>query len=539
VKKHWRPKLRTLFIVISLIILSLPLTGISILRLYESALIRQTESSLIAQASWLIEDYKQRLIDTYPDVISSNYGNPLIMPPGQNTAVSNEKWQPLRATLDLNYSPVLAQPPDALPVSQVADQRAIAIGQQLQALLKEVQKTTLAGMRIVDSQGIVIASTGGELGLSLSNRTEVRQALSGHAVRVLRRRISDEAKPLLSSISRAAEVRIFLAHPVQIEQRVVAVVILSRTPLDIMQVLYEQRHLLILSALVLFLIVILLAWFTSFSISKPIQRLIRQANAANKQQQAEMPTLMHPLIDEIDQLSRALHKMVAQQNQRADYINNFAAQVSHEFKTPICAIKGSLELLYDHRQQMSEQEVNHFLNNIEADISRMQRLMMRLTELARADTIKTPNTAQNLLPVVQDLIQAYKHRIAISLDTDSDDYPVFIAREILDSLLSNLIENACQHGGDSINISCRKNKQQLILLISDNGRGISAHNADKIFTPFFTTARKKGGTGLGLAISKTLIQAHQGDIKLLESETGCTFKLTFTLQILRTIEKGL
>ncbi|RLD70364.1 MAG: sensor histidine kinase, partial [Bacteroidetes bacterium] len=78
----------------------------------------------------------------------------------------------------------------------------------------------------------------------------------------------------------------------------------------------------------------------------------------------------------------------------------------------------------------------------------------------------------------------------------------------------------------------RKDKQQLSLLISDNGKGISENNADKIFTPFFTTARKKGGTGLGLAISKTLIQAHQGDIELLKSKTGCTFKLTFALQIL-------
>jgi len=519
VNRRWRPKLGTLFIVISLIVLSLPLAGISILRLYESALIRQTESSLIAQASWLIADYKQRLGASYTDLSEIK------------TSSAEQKWQPLNASLDLNYSPVLAPPPDAQVVSQKADPQAIIIGQQLQPLLKEVQKTTLAGMRIVDNQGIVIASTGAELGLSLSNRIEVQQALSGHAVRVLRQRISDEPKPLLSSISRGAELRIFLAHPVIIKQQVVAVVILSRTPQDIMQLLYTQRHLFITAVLVLLFVVILLAWFTSFNISKPIQCLIRQANTANKQKQADMPPLMHPFIDEIEQLSNALHQMVMQQNKRADYIKQFATRVSHEFKTPISAIKGSLELLHDHRREMSEQEVQHFLNNIDEDISRMQQLMQRLTELAKADTIKASVVTDNLLPVLQDIIQRYKDKTVITIDADNDNYPVFIAQEILDSVLTNLFDNACQHGGDSIEITCRKNKQQLILLFHDNGKGVSANNADKIFTPFFTTARKTGGTGLGLAISKTLIQAHQGDIKLLHSKTGCTFKLTFTVQI--------
>jgi len=518
VNRHWRPKLQTVFIIISLIILCLPLTGISILRLYESALIRQTESSLIAQASWLIADYKQRLRTSYAELSEIK------------SSSEQKKWQPLNASLDLNYSPVLAQPPDAQVVSQKADAQALAIGQQLQPLLKEVQKTTLAGMRIVDSQGIVVASSGTELGLSLANRIEVQQALSGQAVRVLRQRISDEPKPLLSSISRGAELRIFLAHPVIIKQQVVAVVILSRTPQDIMQLLYAQRHLFITAVLILLFVVILLAWFTSFNISKPIKSLIRQANAANKQQ-ADMPPLIHPFIDEFEQLSNALYQMVMQQNQRADYIKQFATQVSHEFKTPISAIKGSLELLHDHRREMSEQEENHFLNNIDEDISRMQRLMSRLTELAKADTIKTSTEAQNLFPVLQDVIQRYKHKVLITLDADSDNYPVFIAREILDSVLTNLFDNACQHGGDSIDINCQKNRQQLILLFKDNGTGVSANNADKIFTPFFTTARKTGGTGLGLAISKTLMQAHQGDIKLLKSKTGCTFKLTFTLQI--------
>jgi len=271
---QWRPKLRTLFISISLVVLILPLASIFLLRLYESALVRQTEASLIAQASWIVSSYKQRLKDSYPERDWRQYGNALPKSLLEKAKKTQSKWHPQPPTLDLNNDHILAKPPNAIIRQSPQDTIALSIGQQLQPILKEVQLTTLAGIRIVDSQGIIIASTGQGLGASLVNRIEVEQALAGYPIRVLRRRISDEPRPMLTSISRGTGVRIFLAHPIIFQQRIVAAVILSRTPPDIFQVLYAKRYLFSSYGLILLLLVILIAWFTSFSITKPIKALV-------------------------------------------------------------------------------------------------------------------------------------------------------------------------------------------------------------------------------------------------------------------------
>jgi len=442
---------------------------------------------------------------------------------------AQSKWHPQPPTLDLNNDPVLAKPPDAIVSQFPQDTIAWLIGQQLQPILKEVQLTTLAGIRIVDSQGTIIASTGHGLGASLLNRIEVEQALAGYPVRVLRQRISDEPRPMLTSISRGTGVRIFLAHPIIIQQRIAGAVILSRTPPDIFQVLYAKRFLFSSYGLLLLLLVILIAWFTSFSITKPIQALVKLAQRASEGEYADMPTLAHPIIDEIQQLSQALNKMVEKQNQRAAYIKNFASHVSHEFKTPITAIKGALEILNDHRGDMSTEEIEQFLTNIDKDTYRMQQLMQRLTQLAKADVVVVTDTAHDILEILNSLACRYKDKISISISMTSDSprYPILMARELIETIFINLIENSVQHNGKKITIQITPKVDQIEVSFSDNGSGISNNNSEKVFQPFFTTTRQAGGTGLGLAITKTLLQAHAGDIKLLSGTRGCTFIMTF------------
>jgi signal transduction histidine kinase len=524
----WRPKLRTLFIVISLIVLILPLAGILLLRLYENALVRQTESNLIMQASWIIASYKQRLKTSYPQLDLTYYGNPLAKPLQVKYKTNQPKWQPQPATIDLNNDPVLNKPADAKLSQYSQNLQAYTIGQQLQPILKEAQLSTLAGIRVVDYQGTIIATTGQDLGYSLSSRVEVKKALMGYSVRVLRQRISDEPRPVLTSISRGTHIRIFLAHPVIINQRIAAVVILSRTPPDIFQVLYGKRQLLVYYGLLLLLLVIFIAWFTSISITRPIQTLVRQAKMASEGEQGSaMPRLTHPFIYEIDQLSRALNKMVQKQNKRASYIKNFASHVSHEFKTPITAIKGALELLNDHHQDMSVQEIEQFLSNINKDANRMLQLMKRLTQLAKSDIVIVSHKTQDLLPILYSLISDYKKKLSITIEADCAQFPVLMAKELIETIFINLIENAMQHGSSELTVQLTGNAEFFIVFISDNGCGISENNAHKVFKPFFTTTRKKGGTGLGLSIIKNLMQAHQGDIELQESQKGCRFKLIF------------
>ena len=108
-----------------------------------------------------------------------------------------------------------------------------------------------------------------------------------------------------------------------------------------------------------------------------------------------------------------------------------------------------------------------------------------------------------------------------------------MAEDVLESILSNLLDNARQHGGDAVTVAVTcpapGADSPLLIEVSDNGPGISAANAARVFEPFFTTARARGGTGLGLAVVKSLLAAHRGDIRLAEAPAGTRMQVRLPL----------
>jgi signal transduction histidine kinase len=116
--------------------------------------------------------------------------------------------------------------------------------------------------------------------------------------------------------------------------------------------------------------------------------------------------------------------------------------------------------------------------------------------------------------------------LAVTVDETGSRAPVAIDGDTLDSVLSNLLDNARQHSGRDVQVwlGARLDEDSVVLTVRDNGPGISDANAARVFEPFFTTARSQGGTGLGLAVVRALVRAHGGDVWLGNSgEHGSTF----------------
>src|SRR4029453_13572958 len=128
------------------------------------------------------------------------------------------------------------------------DAEALAAGARLADVVRAASRETLSGIRIGDRNGIVVASSGEEGGLSLAHREEVKDALAGRRVSLLRVRTSTEPDPPLHSISRGQRYRVFLAPPAKAGDRVVGAVVLSRTPLDISKALWLNRRPLVVLA---------------------------------------------------------------------------------------------------------------------------------------------------------------------------------------------------------------------------------------------------------------------------------------------------
>ena len=266
---------------------------------------------------------------------------------------------------------------------------------------------------------------------------------------------------------------------------------------------------------------------TAFAIARPVAALMRQTERAARGERGAVAVLTHPGTSEIAQLSEAVAHMARSLEERGEYIRNFAANVSHEFKTPLTAMQGAVELLREHGATMSDVERNQFLENIGANTNRLARLVRKLLELARADVMQPASENSDLGAVMSQVATRYREQgLAVELETPTPHVSVAIHEETLDSILNNLLDNARQHGGSQVlvKLGTQVGEDSVELTVRDSGPGVSGANAPRVFEPFFTTARPQGGTGLGLAVVRALVRAHGGDVWLDTSERGATFR---------------
>ncbi len=509
-----RPSLRTLLLAVNVLVLALPVGGLWALRLYESALVRQTESELLGQAAFLSAAYRQALRRERHEA------------PAPEPTPAGERWRPRSATLDLAVDTVQPRPSVAPPSTTAVEPAARAAGSEVMGLMHDAQLVTLAAIRVVDPNGTVVATTGEELGATLVERDEVARALRGETVSLLRERISDEPPPPLASASRGSQVRVFVAEPVVDSGAIVGAVLLSRSPRSIGQTLYGKRYLLLGGTVLLLGLVLVMALFTSRAVARPLAAVVEQTERAARGERGAVVALQRPITREVARLSEAVAAMARSLEERADYIRGFASHVSHEFKTPLTAIQGAVELLRTHDTTMPAEKRTRFLANVAADAERLERLVRRLLELARADVLQPAGEDAHVEAIVAAVADRYRASgLAVDLRGSIGDRRAAITGEILESVLSSLLDNARQHGGANARatITLDTSASGATIRVADDGDGISPANSAKIFDPFFTTARDDGGTGLGLTIARSLLAAHGGTIDFVPSARGAAF----------------
>lgn len=506
-------KLRSFFAVILLVVLLLPLSGGYFFRIYENELVRQTETELIAQGVFISAMYKQALqADTQHD---ANFGNEILNP----AAPLDEKYTPIPPSLDLRTATIHPTRPDAIAPNAPASATALSVAATITPVIEDARMSTLAGIRILDPNGVVIVGKN-DMGLSLADIDEVRPALQGHYTSVLRQRISDEPRPPIASLSRGTDVRVFIAMPIIQDNRVVGVAYLSRSPRNILNALYEERKSVFLAGLSILLMTTAIALLLSAAIGRPLNALTRHAQllAAGERPLRKLPS---PPISEIASLTQSFDVMSETIAARSAYIKSFAMHLAHEFKTPLTAIQGAIELLNDHPHDMTAAERAHFLSNITHDTDRLKKLVTRLLELARADVMQAQSETTNIAPLINNIAASYSGKVQV--DMPQGTLNANIGADILETALVNLIDNSLQHGATHVLLRVTPQVGKIELCVTDNGPGISAGNAARLFTPFFTTKRENGGTGLGLVITQSLLRSYDGEVFYTPTASGAQF----------------
>jgi two-component system phosphate regulon sensor histidine kinase PhoR len=208
------------------------------------------------------------------------------------------------------------------------------------------------------------------------------------------------------------------------------------------------------------------------------------------------------------------------------------ANVSHEIKTPLTAIKGFVETLQQGTvEDKAEQE--RFLGIVLKHVNRLVAILEDLLALSRMEQENGIKEVRLSIGKIKDVIQtaiqvcqpkAAARDITISVDA-VEDLSANLDATLLEQAFVNLIDNAVKYSddGSQVRISAGQTKREVTIKFADQGAGIPNKHLPRLFERFYRVdkarSRKLGGTGLGLAIVKHIVQAHGGHITV-ESSLG-------------------
>ncbi len=539
-KKRWPAlRLRTILFTTLFIVAGLPGISAVFLRVYENALVRQTEAELMAQGAVIAALAEEnwpggpKRLPTRPipvDTRASEYPSASELRNGVNTRqVQSREWpsedfyNPERPTIDLRTTPVLPDRPQAMFTGRTADPDAAAAANKIAPVLFQTARTTLASIRLTDKAGIVVYGLQ-EKGGSYGALPEIQRALSGKRATVLRTNTTYEQRTILEIFSRGSTLRVHHARPIRIGDRAVGVVLLSRSPRGLFLGMYEDRGKIAAGALGIFVLLLFLVGLLTRGIARPIDELAT-ATKGGARGTLDVPETPATAAVEIRTLYANYREMAARIDKRSRYLQDFAAAVSHEFKTPIAGIKGALELLGDHGATMSKAERQRFLTNANADADRLQHLVERLLDLARADMANNiEGVAEALAGPVSRIADAHRTAgFAITVDVPQTLLKVAVPGATIEAVVETLIENSKQAGASALSIAADRRVDMITLRIADNGPGVPPGDRDRLFDAFFTSRRSEGGSGLGLAIARSLLAASGATLVLEDGEAGATF----------------
>lgn len=226
---------------------------------------------------------------------------------------------------------------------------------------------------------------------------------------------------------------------------------------------------------------------------------------------------------------------------------NFINNMTHEFKTPIAAIKLASEILKPRIAKTGTPALIEYMDIIQQENNRMLQLVETILNNANISRgeIRLDRVYLNINDHIKNLLEPYKMRITEQgglLSTNlTADHPILLADPTyINSAIGNIIDNAIKYARSNRQLKVHiytKNKDQntISIYIQDNGIGISKQDAKKVFDKFYRVPTKNlhniKGFGLGLNYARAIIEAHKGSISIKSSlGTGTTIKIILPVQ---------
>lgn len=203
------------------------------------------------------------------------------------------------------------------------------------------------------------------------------------------------------------------------------------------------------------------------------------------------------------------------------YREALLSSISHDLRTPLATITGAVTGLRELGERMTPENRDDLLQSIEEESGRMSRFVANLLDMTRieAGTLKPKQDWVDIADVVQSAVErTRKHAPGRSIETGiAADLPLIRGDSVLiGQVLFNLLDNAVKYGGEEpINVYARRDGKDVLISVTDHGKGIPPEDLDRIFEKFYRRGKPDGrspGTGLGLSIARGFVEAMGGRI---------------------------
>jgi signal transduction histidine kinase len=332
--------------------------------------------------------------------------------------------------------------------------------------------------------------------------------------------------------------KLLVCHAVFVSDDGSEIVYVQESSRRAVRALYDLRYHLARLSIVMLPLALVFSWWMGRRMVRPIEwlrtRVLEKAKSADRRADLEPPP-----DDEVGELAKAFNDLLHALDERRRENESVAADLVHELKNPVAAIRACAESLA--AGGADEKKAARMSKILAESSNRLDALVSQYLELARAEA-GMPNEQRTEVDLA-----ALAKGVASSLEPAFPDTKIVVVAEDvavvvegvssrLDSLVRNLVDNAASFSDDVV-VTVRREElaggtARAVLEVKDRGPGIVDTDLPRVFDRFFTTrstASRSGkkGTGLGLALVKAIAEAHGGEASV-ESKKGegATFRVT-------------
>jgi two-component system sensor histidine kinase CreC len=365
---------------------------------------------------------------------------------------------------------------------------------------------------VTDKNGIVLFDSdgGNNEGEDFSGWLDIKRTLRGtYGARTTRLDPEDPA----SSVA-------YVAAPVYWHGDIIGACTVAKPWKSIHSFIVTSRNKIIITAILGFFLILVLSFFISYWITRPILKLTNYARSIKEGERTEHPNLGK---NEIQVLGEAFEEM-CESLEGKKYIEKYVQTLTHQLKGPLSSIYGAAELL---QEDLEPADRDKFVNNISREAARIRRIVDRLLELAAIEQRKSLQKIEriNFQEIVEEIVES----LSLSLKNKNITCTTIINKSfffrgekfLMKQAIFNLLQNAVEftpEGGDiDVTVSRDEKTRTYHLAIEDTGAGIPKYALRRIYDRFYSLPRpgtEQKSSGLGLFLVREVAQLHGGSVSM-------------------------